>query len=242
MKLPTIQGIIKRRILVNYRAAADVVQKILPPEFRPKLHKGKAIAGICLIRLEHIRPHFTPEFVGLSSENAAHRIAVEWEDADGEKRDGVYVPRRDTDSLLNHLAGGKIFPGEHNKADFNVEEIGNEINFRMKSDDGQVFIKLTGEISQDFPENSVFASLTEASKFFEKGSRGYSVTKSGNHLDGIDLEIKNWKVEPLKINSVESSFYDDETIFPKDSVKFDHALLMRNIAHEWHNAPSFDLN
>ena len=241
MKIPTLQGIIKRRILVNYRADAEIVRKILPEEFRPKLHQGKAIAGICLIRLEHIRPKFAPEFVGLSSENAAHRIAVLWEDERGETREGVYVPRRDTNSWLNHFAGGTIFPGEHHKANFEITETDGKINFAMKSDDEKVFVKLAGKISEEFPSSSIFSSLDEASKFFEKGSLGYSATKNAKNLDGILLEIKDWKVQSLEINFVESSFYNDEHLFPKGSIEFDHALLMQNIAHEWHSAASFPL-
>lgn len=240
MKIPTIQGIIKRRILVNYRAEPSAIQKLLPAGFRPKLQNGKAIAGICLIRLEHIRPKFAPEFVGINSENAAHRIAVEWEE-NGQKSEGVYIPRRDTDSIINHAVGGTLFPGEHHKADFEVSDITNEIDFAMQSADEKVFVKLNGEICEDFPKNSVFSSLDEASKFFEKGSLGYSVTKSGDSLDGIVLDIKNWQVKPLNVHFVESSFYDDETIFPKGSIEFDHALLMQNIRHEWHSAPSFEL-
>lgn len=241
IKLPTIQGIIKRRILVNYRADANIIQKILPKGFCPKLYKGKAIAGICLIGLEHIRPKFVPEFVGIKSENAAHRIAVLWEDESGATREGVYIPRRDTDSMLNHLAGGRIFPGEHNKADFKIEENSNEIDFAMKSDDGKVFVKLKAEISEGFPDSSIFSSLAEASSFFEKGSLGYSVTKSGDYLDAIDLEIKDWKVKVLDVDFVESSFYEDTNIFPKSSIEFDHALLMQNVAHEWHSALAFEL-
>ena len=56
--------------------------------FRPKLVKGKGIAGICLIRLKQIRPRFVPSFLGISSGNAAHRIAVEW-DEHGETKPGV---------------------------------------------------------------------------------------------------------------------------------------------------------
>ncbi|MEO6590495.1 MAG: DUF2071 domain-containing protein [Pyrinomonadaceae bacterium] len=240
MKIPTLQGNIKRRILVNYQADPNVVQKILPKGFRPKLRKGKAIAGICLIRLEHIRPNFAPEFLGLSSENAAHRIAVEWEGND-ETKEGVYVPRRDTDSFINAAVGGRFFPGEHHKADFEVSEKKGEINFSMKSNDKTAFVKLHGKTGEQFPDNSIFSSLAEASSFFEKGSLGYSATEAGKTLDGIELEIKDWKVEPLVLDFVESSFYDDETIFPKGSIKFDHALLMKNIAHEWHSAKSFDL-
>ena len=239
MKIPTLQGIIKRRILVNYHAEPSAIQKILPNGFRPKLHKGKAIAGICLIRLEHTRPKFAPEFVGVSSENAAHRIAVEWESENGETNEGVYIPRRDTDSLVVSTFGGKLFSSEHHKADFEISENENKINFLMQSEDKTAFVKFAGRRGEKLPENSVFDSLAEASEFFEKGSLGYSAAKDEKTFDGIILDIKNWKVEPLTLDFAESSFYDDEKIFPKDSIKFDHALLMENIEHEWHSAKSY---
>ena len=56
MQIPVITGIIDRRILVNFRVNPDVLAKILPKPFRPKIVKGTGIAGICLIRLQHIRP------------------------------------------------------------------------------------------------------------------------------------------------------------------------------------------
>lgn len=157
MKIPILQGIIKRRILVNYRAEPDVIKKILPKGFRPTLYKEKAIAGICLIHLEHIRPKHFPEFVGFSSENAAHRIAVEWEE-NGDIKEGVYVPRRDTDSFINSAIGGRLFPGEHHKADFEVKEIGNEIDFKMKSEDSEVSVSFAGKFSEHLPKNSIFST------------------------------------------------------------------------------------
>jgi uncharacterized protein YqjF (DUF2071 family) len=241
MKIPTLQGIIKRRLLVNFRADPEIVQKILPKEFRPKLHKNKAIVGICLIRLERIHPKLVPEFLGLSSENAAHRIAVLWEDESGKTREGVYIPRRDTDSLINATVGGTLFPGEQNRADFKVERTGDEIDFAMHSRDKKVALRLKGRITDVLPKTSVFSSLDEASKFFEPGALGFSVTNNAHYLDGITLKTKEWKVDAFGIDDVHSSFYDDEAIFPKGSIEFDHALIMQNIAHEWHSAESFEL-
>src|SRR5438034_11137943 len=106
MRIPVIKGTIKRRLLVNFRADPAAVQRIRPKPFRPKLHRGFSLVGICLIRLEQIRPAALPGVLGLSSENAAHRITVEWTDAAGTQREGVFIPRRDTSSLLNRLAGG----------------------------------------------------------------------------------------------------------------------------------------
>ena len=138
MRLPTIEGTIRRRILVNYRVDPAVIQRHLPSRFRPKLYEGRAVAGICLIRLEHIRPKILPAFIGINSENAAHRIAVLWDDEQGVTREGVFIPRRDTNSEINHLMGGRIFPGEHNKAAFTVQESETEISFSMESRDGEV--------------------------------------------------------------------------------------------------------
>jgi hypothetical protein len=74
---------------VNFRVPPEIIQRQLPRPFVPKLHNGHAIAGICLIRLEEIRPKRFPRMLGLSSENAAHRIAVRWEDSTG-AHEGVY--------------------------------------------------------------------------------------------------------------------------------------------------------
>src|SRR6266576_2992820 len=120
MRIPVIKGTIKRRLLVNFRADPAVVQRTLPKPFRPKLHKGTSLVGVCLIRLEQIRPAGLPGALGLSSENAAHRIAVEWEDAAGVQREGVFIPRRDTGSFLSRLGGGRVFPGEHHAARFSI--------------------------------------------------------------------------------------------------------------------------
>jgi len=112
MKIPKIRGIIDRRILINYQIEKEALENYLPKPFRPKLVEGKGIAGICLIRLKEIRPKGLPRQIGISSENGAHRIAVEWNDND-EIKEGVYIPRRDTSSRLNSWAGGTIFPGVH---------------------------------------------------------------------------------------------------------------------------------
>jgi len=46
----------------------------------------------CLIRLKDIRPRFFPSFLGISSENAAHRIAVTEPPLAGVLSDQVAVP------------------------------------------------------------------------------------------------------------------------------------------------------
>jgi hypothetical protein len=235
MRLPKVHGTIKRRLLVNFRVDPAVMQRHLPAPFRPKLHDDYAIAGICLIRLEDIRPRHFPSVMGLTSENAAHRIAVVWEDGVG-PHEGVFIPRRDTGSLINRLAGGRLFPGEHQYAKFQVAEDERQIALHMRSADRLVEIDIVGREAERLPETSIFGSVSEASAFFESGSVGYSVTASGRRLDGIVLKTDSWSVAPLAIERAYSSYFGDQEMFPEGSIDFDCALVMRNVPHEWETA------
>jgi len=234
MRLPAISGIIDRRILANFRIDPAYVAKVLPPPFRPHLYGGWAIGGICLIRLKQVRPKFLPIPVGLGSENAAHRIAVEW-DANGETKQGVYIPRRDTSSRLNSWAGGRIFPGVHHHARFQVAEHGHRYSITMQSDDGTASVHVSGTVVEEIPADSIFGSIQSASQFFERGALGYSATAVDGRFDGLELKCHRWQIEALQTDSIQSSYFENIDQFPTGSVIFDCALLMRNINHEWHS-------
>jgi len=233
MKIPVIRGLIERRILVNYRVDAEVLAATLPWPFRPKLVDGQGMAGICLIRLKQVRLKFLPGWVGISSENAAHRVAVEWEE-DGELREGVYVRRRDTNSRLNEWAGGRVFPGMHQRAAFEVQETAERLAVSVQSDDGETSLLVRGVVTDELPAASVFRSLGEASEFFRTGSLGYSATGDPGRFQGLELRCGRWHMTPLAIEEMQSRFFDDAGLFPRGSVQFDCALLMRDIEHEWH--------
>lgn len=234
MQLPAIHGLIDRRILVNFRIDPQVAARVLPPPFVPKLANGYAMGGICLIRLKSIRPRWFPISIGIGSENAAHRFAVEW-DQDGKREEGVFVERRDSSSRLNSLVGGRLVPGVHHHAHFDVNESDDRLRVQFTSDDRQASASVDARICAELPKDSIFASVREASRFFESGALGYSVTSDPNRFDGLELRCKSWSVQSLAVDSVQSSFFDDRSKFPAGSTAFDCALLMRGIPHEWHS-------
>jgi len=236
IRIPIMRGVIERRILASYRIEPTCAAQLLPAPFRPHLINGYAVAGICLIRLGAVRPRWAPKFLGVRSENAAHRIAVEW-DSNGQLKHGVYIPRRDTSSRLNALVGGRLFPGVHHHAHFDVTESADRLAVSLKSDDAQVEVRITGRLAnptEPWPTHSVFANLTQASSFFEAGSLGYSDTRQAGRYDGLELCCEKWKVERLAVDEIHSSYFQNPKRFPEGSVHFDHALLMRNVQHEWH--------
>jgi hypothetical protein len=241
MKLPVIEGNIKRRILINYQIKPQEAMELLPNPFRPKLIKGKAIMGICLIRLENIRPSYLSWLkCGITSENAAHRIAVEWEE-NSISKEGVYIFRRDTNSLLNHLGGGKIFPGEHKRSKFIISEIDKEIDFKMISNDGEAEVKFKGWETDNLPSSSVFNTMEEISRFFRGGSDGYSPTKKGNCLQGMCLVTHTWNMIPLHIETLDTTYFNNILQIPQHTVNVDSVVIMRDISHQWRTLSSINL-
>jgi hypothetical protein len=234
MRMPVIRGVIDRRLLINYRVDPSALESIIHAPFKPKLVSDYGLAGICLIRLKEIRPPWIPRGIGISSENAAHRIAVEWRYKD-ELREGVYVLRRDTSSWLNALAGGRVFPGAHHHARFHVRETEDHFNVEVESDDREVSLGVSADVTDCWNSKSIFNSLSECSQFFQAGSLGYSPGTNPRQFQGLELRCSSWQVESLAVRSVRSSFFDDSAVFPFGSVELDCALLMRGIEHEWHS-------
>jgi hypothetical protein len=232
MKPPVMSGMIERRLLVNYRVDPEVTARLLPAPLRPQLVAGSAVAGICLIRLGQLRPRGLPAWIGLRSENAAHRVAVEWNTRDGVES-GVYIPRRDTGALANAVVGGRLFPGEHHRARFRVDERGGHLDVGFESRDGEVCVDVRAELTDSLEGGELFGDLEAASQFFRTGSLGFSPRQLGAHLDGLELETPAWRVEPVRLLEARSSFFEDPARFPPGSAKLDCALVMRNVTARW---------
>lgn len=148
------------------------------------------------------------------------------------------MPRRDTDSRVNALAGGRVFPGVQHLSRFTASDRGGRVSIRVDADDSEVpLVDMQVSEADRFPPESIFGTLDESSQFFESGCVGYSARPGSGVLDGMKLEVTDWRVSPLNVDFVRSAYFDDQAVFPPESIKFDHALLMRDILHEWHSEP-----
>jgi len=226
--MDVMTGVIDHRILLNYRIDPDRLLAILPAPLQPKLVNGWGIGGICQVSLSKMRPRGVPSIVGMSSHNAAHRIAVVHEGGEG-----VFVPRRDTDSRLNQLSGGRIFPGVYEYSKFRVDSRGDEYCVEITDGAGVRLMAIEATVSKSVAGGSVFASLAEGSDFFQGGNIGWSPGSNTRTLDTIELWTNEWNIEPLLVKSESSAYFTDDKLFPTGSVEFDSGFIMRNLEHEW---------
>lgn len=232
MELPVLSGVIDRRILINYRIKPGVVASLLPAHLEPLVINGYASGGICLLRLKNIGMKYSPSFLRITSENAAHRFLVKYKNADKEAR-GVYIPRRDTDSMLNVVLAGKMFSWPHYSASFLVNEANGTYSVKMRSNDNHSTLQVEAQLADSFPSDSMFDSINQASDCFHGCAVGVSPSTKPKQFKTIELKTKTWAVKPLQVRSLESSYFEDRSLFPDGSIQFDNALLMEGIEHEW---------
>lgn len=231
--LPKLQGLIARRVLLNFRADIDTVQALLPKPFEVEPHQGRAIVGVCLIRLEELRPKGFPTGLGMASENMAHRVAVRYP-VGGRMETGVFIWRRETDQQLVQMFGGRLFPGVHQSAGFHVQENEDGISMEVTSADGETDVSFSASNGPAWQPTSAFKDLEEASEFFAHGDCGFSCTRNGGSVEGMQLKILKWSPQPLKVELIKSAFYSNPNRFPAGSIEFDCGLIMRAVPHEWH--------
>jgi Uncharacterized conserved protein (COG2071) len=231
MVVKTVDCTIERRLLINYRIDPEVAGRHIPSPFRPLVVSDWAVGGVCLIRLGALRPAHLPKALGLTTENAAHRFAVEWDDEQGTHA-GVFIPRRDTNSRITALVGDRLFPGLHHLAGFQVREDGPEIHVAVSSHDGTLELSTTAHESAALG-GELFSCLDDAIGFFRRGARGYSPNGALDELAGVRLECPRWDARPVQIDSLRSTMFDDHDAFPKGSCTVDFGLLMQDLPARW---------
>lgn len=217
-----IRARLRRRLLLSYRLDPDVARGLLPEGLRPLLVDGYAVAGVCVLGLEDIRPPWARGSWGLRSENAAHRIAVEW-DGGGEIRRGVYIFTRHSSAWLPVLFGGRVFPGVHRKARFAIEESAGR--YAVTMDGAGESLAADVEIGGEW-ESGLFRTIEDASEFYRSGRIGWSRRHDGLSLESVALTSPEWAVEGARLRTLRSSFFD---ALPEGAAVFDSVVVMRDL-------------
>lgn len=219
---------IERRVLLNYRLEPELARNLLPEGLRPQIVRGSAVAGTCFIRLAQVRPTGTPPALGWRIDNAAHRIAVEWDGPAAVER-GVFLPEQFSGSRAAFLArktlAGRLLPTPDTYATFDNRETEDKFMLAIRS--AEQFARVDAVRSHNWCSR-LFETHQASSEFFKASSIGWSITAQG--LRGVRLQSARWSTSPLRVRDLESTFFN---ALPAGAAAFDHALLMQRIPAVW---------
>jgi hypothetical protein len=119
-----------------------------------------------------------------------------------------------------------------------VEEGDGSYCVDVSSDDGEVKIAVAAHRTDEVMSGSVFASVDQASGFFRCARLGYAATPKDGVFDGVALTAEAWAIEPLHLDEVRSSFFDDQTRFASGAAVADSAFLMAGLETCWRAQPA----
>jgi hypothetical protein len=222
----TLRAQVRRRLLISYRVDPAIAQSLIPEQFRPQIVDGSAVAGVCMIGLQSVRPGWLRPRVGIRTENVAHRISVEW-DENGKTRSGVYIVERHSSALLPVLAGGRLFPGVQKRARFDLDET--ESRFRVSMSAPEIRVSVDVQLGGEWT-SSLFPTVEAASAFHEQGAVGWSPRRNGLGVEPLELTSKEWVVEAGQVVSLRSSYFD---ALPDGAAVLDSVLIMRDLPFFW---------
>jgi hypothetical protein len=199
-----------------------------------RLLDGRAVVGVCLIRLVEMRPTGLPRPLGRTIEAAAHRISVVGPGDDGPEP-GVFVPRRDSRSRAAVRAGGRIWPGVHGRADITVERRPSSLAIDVACPDGAA-VSVTLDLDADRPGGTALADPDATRTFHAVERRAWSPRRGGGPESGLEeavLDCLPWSARPVGVTAATSTWLDDRDLFPLGSSHLAGALLMEDVPVRW---------
>lgn len=227
--IPTVRGLLRRRLLVNVLVDPDEAASRLPMGLRPHVVAGGTVVGCCMLDIEELRPSRLSPLVGVAIRAAAHRISAEWERSDGSTEVGVYVPIRLTDSRLAVVAGGRLFPGVHRDAEVEMVDDGSSSSWFVDDGDAcSIRVRATAhadptdEVCEPIGGTCIGATI------------GLSPRRNGV-LEGARMALSTRSARPVTIEELESTFLAGfSTAVPAP------AYLMQDVSVAWSREPSLN--
>ena len=231
MRAPALRGRIDRRISVFYRLDPMAARSLLPAPLRPRLVRGWALGGVCILRLARMRPRMLPIPLGLASELAWHRIAVEWEE-EGRPMHGHYLLRSETDSRLAPFPGARLVPSPDDCTRIEVRSSDAALTARVESGDGTTDLDLAASLGS-WRSDALFKSANAARASIASGHVVWDGDEQGE-LEGVELRSTGGTAQGLEVVRLASTWFDDRARFPLGAATLDCAIVVRDADHEWH--------
>lgn len=196
-----VVGHIRRRLLVNYWVDPAEAASCLPDGVRPHTgSNGGVVVGCCMIELDDVRPWPMPTGVGVSLRAAAHRISCEAGSQERPVR-AVFVPSRLTNALLPVLAGGRLFPGVHQRAEVQVSETDKlQWVVRDRGRGDPFSIAASADLAKGRPTGGEVAEIVIGTTL------GLSPGHRRGSIQAIEMEPDHLDAQEVELVDVESEF------------------------------------
>ncbi len=220
------------RLVVFYRIQPATTQLELPAGAELGRVNGWAIGGIAVVRRQAVR--LLPRRL-CASVTATHFLHVLCRQ-DQQCETGALVLRRDTSSRIQAWLGrgGPRRRGHH--ARFQLVSLPGRVTARWDSDDRHVHVAIDAEPEPHLTPNSMFGSKAQLLQLLRDDLRGLRLVPPPQRLGRTRAAACESQLVPLHVTRLESSVFEDATLFPEGAAVFDSAFCLREEELVWSQA------
>ncbi len=230
-RLARATGVLENTVLLNFRTDAEVLRRLLPSPFEPRLVDGYGLVGILLFTMKDLSCEKTMGF-SPPSDHVLYRIAVSWKKG-GRTFHGMY--------LLRHEVNTRLPVRQRRRGLFPVAGI--PVRWHKVSDSGSIEwtlknktntkLHVKAKISSSFSGGSVFRSLEEASDFFAAERAAIAPRFQKSIFSNTHFLPLTWPVKALFVQKLTTDVDQVENLFPKGQIFFDSGLIWSKIPCKW---------
>lgn len=231
-RLAQATGVLENTVLLNFRTDAEVLRRLLPSPFEPRLVDGYGMVGILLFTMKDLTCETTMGFPSPPSDHVLYRIAVSWKQG-GRTFHGMY--------LLRHEVNTRLPVRQRRRGLFPV--VGIPVRWHKVSDSGSIEwtlksktktkLHIKAKLSSCFSGGSVFGSLEEASDFFATERAAIAPRFQKSIFSNTHFLPLKWPVQPLFVNHLTTDVDQLQNLFPAGQIFFDSGLIWPKVPCKW---------
>lgn len=231
-RLAQATGVLENTVLLNFRTDAEVLRRLLPSPFEPRLVDGYGMVGILLFTMKNLTCETTMGLPSPPSDHVLYRIAVSWNHG-GRTYHGMYLLRHEVNTRLPVRQRRRgLFPVAGQPVRWHKEPGSQQFEWTLKSKT-KTKLQISASVSSSFSSGSVFSSLEEASDFFAQERAAIAPRFQKSIFSNTHFLPLTWPVKPLFVEKLTTDIAQLQNLFPKGQIFFDSGLIWPKIPCKW---------
>ena len=231
-RLAQATGVLENTVLLNFRTDAELLRRLLPEPFEPRLVDGFGLISILMFRMRDLACETDRGLPSPPSEHVLYRIAVTWQQGTRTYH-GMYILRHEVNSRLPIRQRRRgLFPVIGQPVRWGKSPWKGSFEWTLRNN-RRLRLRVGAKIARSFSGGSVFDSLEHASEFFSRERAAIAPRYQKSVFANTHFLPLAWGVKPLHVHRLKTDFDHLENIFPAGKIVYDSALIWPEMPCRW---------
>ncbi|MCB0478996.1 MAG: DUF2071 domain-containing protein [Crocinitomicaceae bacterium] len=217
-------------LVLTFAVPKEQLQNLIPECLELDIFQDKwAFIAIAMVQTRGLRPKGFPKFMGNDFFLIGYRIFVRYTNNAGKRLRGLYIIKSQTDKKKMEFFGNIFTHYKYTTTDIRQTKSENFKTIKSDQSKFEVSIKQMDD-KVEIPEGSPFTDWKDARKFAGPLPHTFTVNTKDRTILTILGVRKNWKPEPLKVESYHFDFLNQLQL---QNIVLANAFEIKNVPYYW---------